>query len=103
MAYYYDGRSFRDIRDALDAVRDDIDLSLGDSDLDSYLRENGAVVIDGEAYRTASALKRVDHSLYREIRDEFIERIMSDVRDGADSGEFPLRIPFTGNVLESSE
>ena len=101
--FYYDGRSFRDIRDALDAVRDDIDLSLGDSDLDSYLRDNGAVVVDGEEFRTASALKRADHSLYREIRDGFIEMVMDEVREGADAGEFPIRIPFTGSVLESSE
>ena len=46
--YYYDGRSYRDIRDALDAVRDDIDSALGDSDIDSYLREEGPVVCDGE-------------------------------------------------------
>ena len=101
--YYYDGRSYRDIRDALDAVRDDIDFSLGDSDIDFYLRENGPGISDGEELRTASALKRTDYGLYRTIRDELIDMVMSEIREGAMAGEFPIRIPFADTVLESSE
>ena len=100
--YYYDGRSYRDIRDALDAVRDDIDFSLGDSDIDFYLRENGPVICDGAELRTASALKRIDHGLYRTIREELIDMVMSEIRDGAEAGEFPIRIPFADTVLECS-
>jgi hypothetical protein len=101
--YYYDGRSYRDIRDALDAVRDDIDSSLGDSDIDAYLREGGPVVCDGEELRTASALRRTDRGLYLSIREELIDMVMSEIREGAEAGEFPIRVPFADTVLECSE
>ena len=101
--YYYDGRSFDGKEEVITAIRHDLDFSLGDSDLDAYLRSNGGVCVDGTGCMTAMALKRHSPTAYREVREEFIDLIMSEVRDGIEEGGFPMRIPFTDNILESSD
>lgn len=103
MVYYYDGRSFETIVQVLRVIRDDVDFTLCDSDMDAMIRENGGVYVDGQEFRTCLSLKRYSNVAYREKREEIVDWIMSEVRDAVKQSVFPIRIPFTYNLLESSD
>lgn len=85
------------------AVRNDVDFNLGDSDIDAYLRGNGGIYVDGNRVTTSLALKRSSFTAYREKREEIVNWITSEIREGVVSGFFPLPVPFTYNVIESGE
>ena len=101
--YYYDGISFSSIDNMIDAVRHDVDFSFGDADLDRILRDNGSAEIDGLGLSTSSALKRHSYSEYRKRRNDIIDQIVSEVREGVELELFPIRVPYTYNVIECSE
>lgn len=101
--YYYDGISFNDIDNMIDAVRHDVDFSFGDADFDRILRDNGSAEIEGLGLSTSMALKRHSYTEYRKRRNEIIEQIVSEVREGVELELFPIRVPYTYNVIECNE
>ncbi len=101
--YYYDDRSFDSVEALMRAVSRDIETHVEDRDIDGYLRENGGIVVDGAELSTCQSLKRADYRYYREVRQRFAEYVASEVRDAVVSGMFPIRVPFTYGVIESSE
>lgn len=103
MAYYYDGVSYDEMGDVLNAVRNDLDFCLSDSDLDRYLRSSGGVQVDGEYVVNSLALKRSSHLEYRNLRNEFIDCILSELNDSIESAGFPFRVPFTFGEIEYLE
>ncbi len=103
VAYYYDDRSFGSVDSLMRAVRNDIETHVEDRDIDGYLRENGGIVVDGAELNTCQALKRADYRYYREVRQRFADYVASEVRDAVVSEMFPIRVPFTYGIIESSE
>ena len=101
--FYYDGMSYRSRDELLTAVRNDLDFCVGDSDIDDYLRQTGGAFVNGETVMTTFSLKRSDFTAYREVRNEFLDMIMSEIRDGLDTDSLPIQVPFTFNVIEGSE
>ena len=101
--FYYDGMSYRSRDELLTAVRNDLDFCVGDSDIDDYLRQTGGAFVNGETVMTTFSLKRSDYTAYREVRNEFLDMIMSEIRDGLDTDSLPIQVPFTFNVIEGSE
>ena len=101
--FYYDGVAYRGKNELLAAVRNDLDFCVGDSDIDDYLRQAGGVFVNGETLMTTVSLKRKDYKAYREVRNEFLDMIMSEIRDGLDTESLPIQVPFTFNAIEGSE
>lgn len=101
--YYYDGMSFNDIDNMIDAVRHDVDFSFGDADLDRILRDHGCAEIDGLGLSTSLALKRHSYSEYRKRRNDIIDQIVSEIREGVELELFPITVPYTHGVIECSE
>ena len=79
VVFYYDGMAYRSRDELLTAVRNDLDFCIGDSDLDDYLRQTGGAFVDGETVMTSFALKRSNYTAYREVRNEFLDTIMSEI------------------------
>lgn len=101
--YYYDGNSYEDMDEVLEAVRQDVDLNFGDADFDDILRSNGGTEVDGIGFATSSSLKRHSYQEYKIYRAEIIDRVVSEVREGMELELFPIRVPFTFGVIECSE
>ena len=103
VVFYYDGMAYHSRDELLTAVRNDLDFCIGDSDLDDYLRQTGGAFVDGQTVTTTYSLKRMDNNAYREVRNEFLDMIMSEIRDGLDTESLPIQVPFTFNSIEGSE
>lgn len=101
--YYYEGRSYDDLKELLIAVRDDLDACFSDSDLDYFIREIGGVYYDGDEYLSSTALRHNNMKLYLESRREAIGGIMSEIKEGVEMGMFPIRVPCTYGVIECSD
>lgn len=81
----------------------DIDFCLGDSDMDSFIRECGGIMLDGIECKTSISLKRHSYEVYCEKRKEIVSMIVSEVKSGVESGFLPMQVPFTYNVIECNE
>jgi len=103
-AYYYDDSGYDDTESLMAAVRDDIDSCFGDSDLDDFIKMNGgSVESDGTEFHTSLALKKHSTEEYLACRDEAIDTIMGEIREGVELGIFPIQVPYTFNTIESDD